>query len=312
MANENDKLQELVEKVHSGLDLISDEDLNVLFHDTKPTAPSKIEEAPPAPASAEPAPPAVEAPKGQANLMDLIPAKFIEKDEAESLKKMTKSYAELEAELTRKSQELSQLQSQKRLEVPTPEPQKVEPKKIEEEVDDSGFFDSPSANAKKIAIAAAKEVFNSEIKHYDTFSTRRSALERFRDSHPDFENFRGEVVEVCRIHPEWDQDVGALPKIYEAAKSLAIEKARKLNPAQSVNVDELTAKITAEVEASAYERARKAIMDEIQKRKSAAGIITSTPDPVSKLTPQSKTEPLTHSEEVFKAMMEAGPKNLGL
>lgn len=328
-----DKIQELVDRVHSGLELISDEDLNVLFEETEQVAqsdPTKIEPTPtPAPNPADATPPVVKVGDGQAELLNEIPDKFREKDNATgSIKKMVKANQDLEAELTRKSQELSQLQSivneisRKPLSIPntpvrTEEPTKVEP---EEVIDDATFFDKPTDNTvkliKKYAPQIAKEILVAGLQHYDTYITRRQVLDRFKSEHSDFDNFRSEVVEVCKEHPEWDNDVASLPKIYSAAKEKAIAKARALNPqvANTLDIEKLKADIRAELEDSSVEKARLKIIDEIKKRKAAAGILTSgSPVNVSdRLKGQPKATPMTDEEKIFDDMLKSGYKGLDI
>jgi len=349
MGNEQGKsIEQLRDKVHSGLELLSDQELALLFADTEqiaqdapiPTQPT-IEPST-APAPAESAPPAEETVQGQANLVDLMPEKFRDKDEAASLQKMLKAMQEQESELTRKSQELSQLQNvvqelsrpreeyQPKQQVTSqPAGQPVKAAELEVEVDDLTFLDSPVANSKAIAEAAARKVVEEvsrrvsveQIRDYDTFSLRRSTFEKFRSDHKDFDSIRAEFAEACRIHPEWDNDIQGLPKLYDFAKTLA--KARGVTtdatpstipvPATpAVDMAALRAQIIAEVEASSYVKARQAITDEIVKRKAAAGIVATTPwqTPEQRVTLQARTTPLTPEEQAIKDMVDSGPAGL--
>lgn len=344
MAEKGKTIEELKDKVHSGLDLLSDEDLSLLFQEaenvTQASPSATVTEPQPsnAPAPAEPAPPAGETAKGQANLMNLMPDKFKDTDEAASLNKMLKAMQEQEAELTRKSQELSQLQNvvhelsrpvepmrvqqQPQRQIQEPQAQQVELP----EVDDLSFLDSPVNNTKAIAEVVARQiaeetarrVATEHIRDYDTFSMRRSTFERFRAAHPDFDNLRVEFSEACRLHPEWDNDINGLPKLYELAKTLAsalrpgqTQRATQ-QPQQSVDVEKLKAEIRAEVEASSFEKAKQAIKEEIMKRKAASGIVSTTGSttPAERIAPNQKTVPLTREEQVFKEMVDSGPKGL--
>jgi hypothetical protein len=341
MANDKGRtIEELKDKVHSGLDTLSDEDLAVLFAEAEQVAQVTPQPDPTtsvAPASAEPTPPVVEAPKGQAILMDLVPEKFREKDDAASLTKMIKALQEQETALTQKSQEVSQLQnvvqelSRKPREEyrapqptaqPTAQPKTPEP---EVEVDDLGFLDSPVANAKAIATQVAKQVAEEvarrvsveQIRDYDTFTLRRTTFDQFRKDHPDFDTVKAEFSEACRIHPEWDNDINGLPKLYDLAKTLA--KARNVAPAVTpaqpapvIDIEKLTAEITARVEAQAVEKAKQAILEEIKKRRAAAGIISTSPatNPADRVTPSTRTVPLTPGEKTLQDMLDSGPKGL--
>ncbi len=312
-------LQELTDRVHSGLDTLSDADLNLLFEEAEkqvaPTPPitPDPQQVSPAPTTVEPTPPVGESDKGQADLLNALPEQFRDKDVAASVHKMSDAFTSLQAKSTQDSQELSELRRMvsdlTNRKGAIPNPTVTETPKVEE-VDDTDFFDKPGENSKKIA----KQVFGELIREYDTFIVRRDALNRFKSTHSDFDTFQAEILEACKVHPEWDNDITALPRIYEAAKSLAADKARRVNPAPTINVEELTAKIRAEVEAGAVDKARQSILEEIRKRKAAAGITSSTSptDPATRLQAQTKTTPMTSEEKTFDDMMRSGPKGLGL
>ena len=339
MAEKGKTIDELKEKVHSGLDLLSDEELSLLFEDAErvtqgtPTEPQTTQTQPSvAPVTAEVVPPTTETPKGQADLMNLMPEKFRDKDEAASLTKMTRALQDTEAELTRRSQELSQLQNvvqelsrKPREEYRPPQTQQaVQPTKVPEpevEIDDMSFLDSPvnstAAIARKVAKEVAEEVSRrvsvEQIRDYDTFSARRTTFEKFKADHSDFDNFKSEFAEACRLHPEWDNDISGLPKLYDFAKTLA--KARGTTSTSTnvsaIDIEALTAKIRGEVEASSYEKAKQSITEEIKRRKAAAGIMSSSSTTAQeKSAAQARTVPLTPEEAEFDAMMRSGPKIL--
>jgi hypothetical protein len=289
----------------------------------------------------EPAPPAGEAPKGQASLVDLLPEKFKDKDDAASLQKMLKALQEQETLLTQKSQEVSQLQnvvqelSRKPREeyhapvttttpAPAATPARVEP---EVEVDDMGFLDAPVTNAvaiatkvaTKIAEEVARRVSVEQIRDYDTFALRRQTFERFRIEHPDFDSLKAEFAEACRVHPEWDNDVNGLPKLYDFAKTLSKAKAAAPagNPAgqtvqPAIDIAKLKAEIKAEVEAEAMEKAKQAIKEEILRRKAAAGIVSTSPmtTPADRVAPSNRTVPMTPNEKAIQDMIDSGPQGL--
>ena len=349
MANEKDRsIEQLKEKVHSGLELLSDEDLAMLFQDAEqvaqadPTEQQRNTEPSNAPAPVEPAPPVGETAKGQANLMNLMPEKFKDKDEAASLQKMLKAMQEQESELTRKSQELSQLQNvvqelSRPTEIPryqpAPQPQRQAPEAQPQgvtvpEVDDLSFLDSPVTNSRAIAEAVARQVAEEvarristeHIRDYDTFSMRRSTFERFRSEHLDFDNLKAEFSEACRLHPEWDNDINGLPRLYELAKTLATAR-RSGQPStiggqnmQNIDVEKLKAEIRAEVEASSFDKAKQAIKEEITKRKAASGILStnSSTTPQDRSAPSTRKIPLTREEQIMQDMIESGPKTIDI
>jgi hypothetical protein len=344
MGNDKGKtIEQLKDKVHSGLDVLSDEELAILFEDAEavalaPTEPVQPEPTPStAPAPAEPAPPAGEPVKGQADLMNLVPDKFKEKDEAASLTKMIKALQEQETMLTQKSQEVSQLQnvvqelSRKPRDEYRPPQTKTQPAAQPTtpepivEVDDLGFLDAPVANTRAIATQVAKQVAEEiarrvsveQLRDYDTFTLRRTTFDKFRADHSDFETIRAEFSEACKLHPEWDNDINGLPKLYDLAKTLV--KARNVAPAVTpaqpspvIDIEKLKAEIRAEVEASSYEKAKQAIKDEITRRRAAAGIVStqSGVTPVDRVTPSSRTVALTPEEKTFQDMVDSGPQGL--
>lgn len=345
MGNEKAKsLEELRDKVHSGLELLSDEELSVLFQEAEQVAtPANTPTTPEpsvAPASAEPAPPVGEPPSGQADLMNLVPDKFKDKDAAASLAKMTKALQDSEAELTRRSQENSQLQNvvqelsrrpredYRPVQTPAQPQSQAAPKPAAEpepEVDDMSFLDSPVVNTKalikamapQIAEEVARRISVEQIRDYDTFALRRTTFESFRSTHSDFDNFRTEFAEACKLHPEWDNDVNGLPKLYDEAKRIAISRAKSLNintaaPAPAIDIEKLKAEIKAEVEASSYEKAKQSILEEIKRRKAAGGMVPSSPSgrPEDRVNAPQRTVPLTDEDKIFQAMVDSGPKNL--
>lgn len=349
MGNEKgSNLEQLREKVHAGLELLSNEESAVLFEDAEeitpqpqPTEPQLTQPQPSiAPTPVETTPPVVEATKGQANLLNLVPEKFRAEDEAASLNKMVKAMQEQEAELTRKSQELSQLQNvvQELAKSPraeyrpiAPTQPTVQPVKVEtpvEEPDDLGFLDQPVASTKTIVTKIinelvpeiVKQISVEQIKDYDTFATRRSTFEKFRADHSDFDQYKSEFAEACSLHPEWDRAIDGLSKLYDFAKVLA--KARGgaavtptpavTQPTPTIDIEKLKADIRAEVEASAVEKATQNLLAEIKRRRAVAGIVSSSPasTPAERSIIQPRTEPLTPEEKEFQDMVDSGPKVL--
>jgi len=352
MANDKGRtIEQLKDKVHSGLDVLSDDDLATLFEDAErvvqePTPTTTEPQTTPsvAPASAEPAPPAGEPPKGQANLVDLLPEKFKDKDDAASLQKMLKALQEQETLLTQKSQEVSQLQnvvqelSRKPREefrapqttTPQPAVQPTRQEPTEPEIDDLGFLDAPVVNSRAIARAVATQVAEEvarrvaveQLRDYDTFTLRRSTFEKFRAEHSDFEQIRPEFSEACKLHPEWDNDVNGLPKLYEFAKTLAKARATQQPTGQPVvtapqstpgiDIEKLKAEIRAEVEATAVEKAKQAILEEVKRRRAASGIVSTSPSstPADRVAPANRTVPLTPAEKTIQDMIDSGPQGL--
>src|SRR3972149_6915172 len=100
--NTGSTLEQIREKVHSGLELISDADLASFFEEAEREAQGQTQRQEPtqiepsvAPVKVEPTTPVEEASKGQAGLMDLVPDKFKDKDDAAALSKMVRALQEL-------------------------------------------------------------------------------------------------------------------------------------------------------------------------------------------------------------------------
>ena len=312
-------LEELAEKVHSGLELGNDE-IDVLFGDVNDT--SIQEPAQPAPAPAPtPAPrvPTPEPAKGQADdgLLNRVPEKFRDKDAATSIEKMSKSYGEVESELARTRNDLSELQrfvqqlstqrQQQQYAAPQRQVQQAPP---EEEVDDAGFYEKPVENTTKIAQREAARILAAGLMQYDQYAMKRTMVDSFKASHPDFDQFRTEMGEVLRENPQWEADPNALPRIYDAAKRKAASKLQLVQPQtqNTSNVD--IEKLKAEWMQEAVQKAQEQLLEGLKKRKAAAGALGgSAPTTVQqRVTTPSREKPLSFEEQLIKEMRDSGPK----
>jgi len=327
--NKGKTLQQLADKAHSGLGgLASDADLALLFEDElakqEVEQPVKTEEQPketqPAPPSAEPAQTG-EVEKGQADLLNLIPDKFKSENATESIAKMAKALSELEAEYTRKSQDLSQLQALvQELSRAKAAPQSVqqEPTNFQSEeqldIDDSAFFEKPIEATSKVARLEARreaaKLIQQALAAYEQYSSRKMEIEKFRAAHPDFDNFRGEMLEVLREHPEWEQDITALPRIYEAAKQRAALKLQAVSP--QITPDTLE-KLKSEWMQEAIKKVHESILEEARKRRAASGMLGGTSTTVAqRVVEQPKEQPKSYEEQLFEDILASGPKKLEL
>jgi hypothetical protein len=302
--------------------------LNVLFSppssqgDGDPQQP--VVEPTPAPTAVAPTanvpPTAAEPPKGEPDVLKLVPDKFRDKDVQSSVEKMTKSYTELEAQLKREQDEKANMQRiLDSLAAPRPvhSPQIQVPQ--DDDVDDAAFFERPKESVAKMAerIAAQK------VLQYHADMEKARFIEGFRVTHPEFDQLRPEIMEVLAARPDLDRDQRNLPIVFEMARQV---KARKLadlraslgiqplqpappyapgpaNPAQGpVDREQLKAELL------------EAIKAELSKRRAASGIQGgSTPvNPSDRMNQPPNQKPLTPEDMILKEMMESGPKKLGI
>ena len=322
-------IQELMEKVHSGIDLSSEEDLAALFEEVPaqqvPTPsqgnPGITPNEPPKPNAAPNTPAPAPGEEGQAGLLNILPEKFRKGDDATSVASLAQSYTDLETEHSKTAERLAQAERRlQELDTVTPEVnplQVAQPGQVtdEEEIDDATFFEKATESARKIARQEIARVLPTAFQQYDTFSLRRTAVAAMKRLHPDFDNFRSEMLEVIKEHPEWDADIRALPKIYDSAKQKAATKFQAVNPSSSVqapvDVEKLKDDIRKEM-AVDRQTLVASIVDEIKKRKSAAGVIAGSQSTTveQRVVEQPRTTPKTPEEEMFDEMLASGPNRL--
>ncbi len=307
--------------VHDGHELASDEDLVDFFNEgqEQPTVAASGDQiqapaAEPAPTQPEPALPAGTDDEGQATTLASLPEKFRVGDDVDaSLKKMADSYNELQAELARSRQDVSQLQSfvQELSNKPgqAPKVQQPEVSQQDVEIDDTTVFQQPVDSIRRIALAEIRKAIAPAFQEYDAYSRRREAVERFKTDHPDFDNFRSEMLEVLKKNPQWESDPTALPRVYETAKQIAAQKVQSISP-QIPQAD--IAKQKEEWMKEAEERAVKNIMEAVRKRKSAAGMLpgSNATSVQQRVEQEPKTQQKTPEEQIFDDMLTSGPKRM--
>jgi len=274
--------------------------------------------APTAVALTATAPVTPEPPKGEPNVLESMPEKFRDKDVQSSITKMSKSYGDLEAELKKERDEKANMQ---RIldSLSTPKPPIMQPPQVpqEEEIEDSAFFEKPRETVMKVAerIAAQK------ILQYHADMEKAKFIDGFRTTHADFDQLRGEILEVLSARPDLDRDQRNLPIVYEMAKQLKVKKINDLRASLglgSPNPIYNTQQPQAVQEPIDREKIKEELMEairvEIQKRRSASGIQGgSAPiNPDSRLNPAPAVKPMTPEEQILSEMMNSGPKKLAI
>lgn len=334
-------VQELTDAIHQGLD-VSDDDLAVLFDEAPVTAgqPSPGTQGQTAPAAPTPqaptvpvAPPAPAPTTGQPNeLMNILPEKFRgESDPNKAVSKLAQSYGEVESELSRNRQELSQLKDyvQKMLNQGQPAHQPTQPvaqpqgglpelpelPKQDGEEDDISFLEKPRAESRKealrILMSEGPKIMAHMLTRYDTIKTRQVLVDEFKKTHQDFDLYREELMQVFRENPWLDQDISQLPRAYDMAKDKFAAKQRGSSPTSTTTAQPQTqvvdvAALKAEIKAE--------LLEGIRKRRAAGGV-TGGSAPV---TPQSRTDanprqqPQTEEDKIWDDMMNSGPANMKL
>jgi hypothetical protein len=329
------KAKELAEQVLATQQGITPEQLEALLMAGEPNpAPAAPAQTPvePAPAPAPPAPAAPAAPTapapGEPNVLNIIPEKFRANDVPTSLKNITKSYSEMEDELRKQKDEVANLNKlvQSFIErepapyappLAPPTPVAQVPAQGQAEVDDAAFFEKPTEAVKKIAAQMA----NAQIVAYHVAQQRQAYVSDFKAQHPDFDNYRNEIMEVLRIRPDLDRDERNLPIVYELGKQrytqrmasmrreLGLEPARPAGqPAAQTPVD------MDAITKAAYDKARDSIIAEITQRRSVQGIQGSGPATSldARVQPRVKEQPLSEEDKIIQDMLNAGPKKLTL
>lgn len=242
------------------------------------------------------------------NINELLPEKFRDADPKQSISKIANSYAELEKELHKKSEDLSRLSKYvQELINKSPKTQPM-PQQGQTPDDNSNWdWEKPRDEVRKLITEIVPQIVLAGIQQYDTYATKRQIIDEFKKQHPDVDNYRSEIAEVLREHPELDSDSNALPRIYELAKEKSQSKYKKVAEQMGiVDEDKLLAK--------AVELAKSKILEEVRQRKAASGALPgSTPvTPTERMATNQPQKPLTPEEELFRQMLESGPKTLNL
>ena len=318
--------------IDSQAGLMSVEDLKVFFEDV-PIAQAPINQTPaepviaPAPqASTETPAPVAEPVVSQPNIFEFMPEKFKDVDAKTSVNKIVKSYGDLEVELKKEREERANLDKMlQNLSTPAPlvddTPMQPQMGNIDqEEVEDSLFFEKPKEATKKVASQVAAAMLIAYHTALTEAQKRVQYVEGFKTNHPDFNDFREDMAMILKARPDLDKRVEALPMVYEMAKARyksRLDKMRKELGVQPESIPISSPIIPAQstlTNEELIEKAKTAILAELQKRKAASGITGG----VSPVTPTDRTQqtitqkPKTQEEIIFDEMMGSGPKKLDI
>jgi hypothetical protein len=231
---------------------------------------------------------------------------------------MAKSYTELEAELKREKDERTNMQ--KIIDSYTAPKQTAQPSITvpqDEDIEDAQFFEKPKDMVTKIAerIAAQK------VLQYHNDMERARYIDAFRQQHPDFDQMRGEILEVLAARQDLDKDQRNLPIVYQMAKQLKMKKLDDLRSSLGLTntptqpVVPPTQPVVPPIDMDKLkEELLEAMKAELQKRKSASGIQGgSTPvSPSDRLHPEPNQKPMTPEDQILSEMMNSGPKKLAI
>ena len=306
--------------------LKSVDDLKTLFETPRPqpavapAVPQQVAEPTPAPTAVAPTvtvPPTVEPPKGEPDVLGLVPEKFRDKDVQTAIGKFTKSYADLEAELKKEKDERANMQKIiDSLAAPKPSVTPSIPLPTEEAFDDAAVFEKPVEVITKIA----EKIASQKVLQYHADNERAKYIENFRAQHKDFDQVRPEMMEVLAVRRDLDSDQRNLPIVYELAKQLKAKKIADLRASLGLAASQPVAQPTPtpapvpEDREKLKEELLEAIRSELQKRKAASGIQGgSTPvNPTDRLQPAPTQKTLTPEEAILAEMLASGPKKLAI
>jgi hypothetical protein len=317
--------------------LMSVEDLKVFFEDTpQVTVPANQTAAEPVSALAPQAPAVTTAVTAepvvrQPNILEFVPEKFKGDDPVASVQKLTKSYAELEAELIKEKEEranLDRMVHSLSTTAPVSDTSQVVPgipsSTDMEDVEDSLFFEKPKEATTKVSKKVASEVAAAMLIAYHNALTEASKrmqyVEAFKAEHPDFNNYREDMAAILKARPELDKRVDSLPTVYEMAKARYRARLEQMRRELGVTTTPQTPTVPVVpaqpvmTEAELVDKVKAAIIAEIQKRKAASGLTGGgTPtSPTDRATPVVTQVPKTVEDQIFDDMMAAGPKKLAI
>ena len=324
-------LGELAKKVIDSQEgLVSTADLEALFSDgvvtpaptsVQSTAGTVINPTITAPSSATSPLPPGETRQEEPLISEFIPEKFRDKDPKVAMQKWHKSYSELESELARQKDEMSNLNRiVKTLSEPEPKPittpTQVIPQTTDDDVEDSTFFDKPKEATSKIAAKIAAQT----VLQYHNVMERARKVQDFRGTHKDFDELRSEMTDILKARPDLDQNVDNLPYVYDTAKKMRTKKLEQMREALGIPmpvtlqpvvpepvVTTVTAEQMIEIEKKAFDKAKEALLEEIKRRKAASGNLGGTTTTPSDRTQSTTiTKPKSDEDVVMDEMMAAG------
>jgi hypothetical protein len=328
-------LEDLAKQViDSQSGLMSVDDLRVFFEDTpvatnpetKPTVEPVIAPVPPVTPSVAPT---AEAVVSQPDVRDFVPERFRDVDAKTSVEKLTRSYAELEAELNKEREERARLNKLLEGETPTvpiataPTPAMSDfptdaiGNQADTEVDDSMFFEKPTEATTKVASKVAAAMLVAYHNALSEASKRMQYVENFKAAHSDFNEYKEDMALVLKNRPDLDKKVESLPTVYEMAKARYRARLERMRKELGVETKEPVPTVPVKpgmTEAELVERVKSALLAEVNRRRAATGITGGGPpvNPSERTQAVVSVKPITPEEQIFADMMGSGPKKLDL
>jgi hypothetical protein len=323
----NKTLEDLAKQVIDSQEgLMSVEDLKTFFDDkpqaTNPVNQVAVEPAPAPAPQASPEPPVVptEPAVSKPTIPDSVPEKFRDVDATASLDKLSKSYAELEAELNKERAERANLDkmlqtlSNPAFDAPPPAPVGAP---SQEDVEESLFFEKPKEATTKVASQVAAAMLIAYHNSLTEASRRVQYVEGFKAQHPDFADYKEDMGMILKARPDLDQKVQSLPVVYEMAKARYVARLDKMRKELGVTTPQPTQPTQPKstlTDAELIDKAKTAILDELKKRKAATGITGGTvpTSPTERGHPAVTTKPKTPEDVIFEEMINSGRTKLSL
>ncbi|NIM45836.1 MAG: hypothetical protein GTN80_08225, partial [Nitrososphaeria archaeon] len=251
----------------------------------------------------------------EAALLELLPEKFRGEDFAESLKKLTGAYGEVESEHGSTKQELAQAtrilkglgqQYAPRPVTPppaapaaapaapeaAPEISPEEEKALNAILQNVDILEDPVTPLKNIYLLAKRVAQNEadqRVLHYDAVRQRVDQFNRFKAEHPDLEEHRPEMLEILQANPYLDNPE-SVELVYNKAKEL--KQARQVasvkeTTEQVVSNDQFT-DFLKKREAEIEKRVRAEFEEKIQQGQAMKGTLDSGSTPT--VTPKEKLD----------------------
>lgn len=252
----------------------------------------------------------------EAALLELLPEKFRGEDFAESLKKLSGAYGEVESAHGSSQQELAQAtrilkglgqQYAPKVTVPPAVPAApvagqtapVQPEmSVEEEqalnaiLKDVDILEDPVTPLKNVYLLAKRVAQNeadARVLHYDAVRQRVDQFNRFKAEHPDLDTHRNEMLEILQHNPHLDN-----PESVELVYNKAVELKQARQVAQTNTVTEQVVSndqfmdFLKKREVEIEKRVRKELGEKIQQGQAVKGTLESGSAPT--VTPKEKLE----------------------
>jgi hypothetical protein len=170
----------------------------------------------------------------------------------------------------------------------------------------------------------AARIAAAAIVQYHTAMERQRFIEGFKAQHPDFDNYREDMLAILRMRPDLDQNPGNLPIVFEMAKQRYAKRLDDMKSAMGIATPAptptpapaatpapvtMTEEQMAAMEARMLEKAKAALLEEAKKRRAAQGTLGgSTTTPTARVAPTATVKPKTPADEIFDEMLASGNK----